>query len=196
MDHVNLTKAAGLVLESSANGADFFAQILKGFGFADVLQASTCEGALRQASGRTIDIFVIEQRLASGEDGCKFVEALRRTRHAPNCWAPIILTMGHVRSSDVARARDCGANFVVTKPISAEALLRRILWTGRERRAFIDAETYLGPDRRFKFIGPPTGTEGRRATDRTGLLGEAREPNLSAAELDGMFKPQRAVIEI
>lgn len=60
------------------------------------------------------------------------------------------MTAGHVRRSRVAEARDCGANFLVTKPFSAAMLLERVLWVARDTRPFLQVGDYLGPDRRFK----------------------------------------------
>ena len=88
-------------------------------------------------------------------------------------------------------ARDVGANFVVAKPLSAAVLLQRVLWVGRDRRPFVNAENYVGPDRRFKFEGPPPGTEGRRESDLRQPIGAATEPNLSQEEVDVLVRPQR-----
>jgi DNA-binding response OmpR family regulator len=68
-----------------------------------------------------------------------------------------------VRSEDAGRARDAGANFVLTKPIAPNLLLQRIMWIGRDARPFVELESYVGPDRRFSLDGPPDGAPDRRA---------------------------------
>ena len=60
------------------------------------------------------------------------------------------MTASHIRRGRVAEARDCGANFVVTKPFSPTLLLERILWVARDSRPFLEVGDYLGPDRRFR----------------------------------------------
>ncbi len=60
------------------------------------------------------------------------------------------MTASHIRRGRVAEARDCGANFVVTKPFSPALLLERILWVARDTRPFLEVGDYLGPDRRFR----------------------------------------------
>ena len=62
----------------------------------------------------------------------------------------------HMRSK-IAEVRDCGANFVVTKPFSASTLLERIVWAARDTRPFLEVGDYFGPDRRFRDLGPPAG---------------------------------------
>ena len=63
------------------------------------------------------------------------------------------------------RARDCGANFILARPLSPEVLLERILWIAREKRHFISCSSYVGPDRRFHEAGPPVGMPERRTTE-------------------------------
>jgi DNA-binding response OmpR family regulator len=107
---------------------------------------------------------------------------------------PVVLTMGHARPTQVHKARDSGANFVVTKPIAPKVLLERIFWVAREERPFIETKNYLGPERRFKREGPPIGKPGRRRGDLHEELGAASTPNLSQDQIDGLMKPQRATL--
>jgi hypothetical protein len=91
----------------------------------------------------------------------------------------------------VNRARDCGAHFIMTKPLTPIAVLERVLWIAREGRRFIECDTYTGPDRRFKNEGVPPGVEGRRRDDLQGEIGEADTPNMDQELIDGMLKTRR-----
>src|SRR5262249_39564505 len=112
----------------------------------------------------------------------------------PVCHLPIILTSGHSTPTDVRRSRDIGANFFVAKPLSAKVLLDRILWVSRDRRPFVEVGDFIGPDRRFKFEGPPPGCEGRRSSDATDPLGSSDGPNMSQNEIDSLLKPQKVLL--
>ncbi len=91
---------------------------------------------------------------------------LRRLDTPPNCYVPVILVAGHTPRSQVERARDCGANVVLTKPVSAKSMLERIIWASRDNRTFVRCDDYAGPDRRFQQGGrAPRGTKGRRHDD-------------------------------
>ena len=68
------------------------------------------------------------------------------------------------------------------------------LFVARENRQFVVAPGYVGPDRRFKNVGPPAGTDGRRSDDLTAEVPDAAEPNMSQDELDAMFKPMKVMI--
>jgi hypothetical protein len=61
----------------------------------------------------------------------------------------------------------------------------------RENRLFIDSATYVGPDRRFKRLGPPAGMTGRRSDDRSVKLKATGGPNLSQDEINALMKPAK-----
>jgi len=152
-----------LVVEASRDSADVLTQIFRGFGVAQVaaaLSTAAAEAALRE---RSIDLMVIDPAV-SDSDGYRLLRSLRQSA-SNNAYVPVVLISGHVRASDVTRARDTGANFFVTKPITPITLLQRILFVARDRRPFVEAAGYVGPDRRFRFEGPPPGIAGRREED-------------------------------
>jgi hypothetical protein len=55
----------------------------------------------------------------------------------------------------------------------------------------VKAEGYVGPDRRFKNLGPPLGMKGRRKDDLTGHIGKATDPNLDQMDIDMLMKPAK-----
>jgi hypothetical protein len=78
-----------------------------------------------------------------------------------------MMIQGHTPVDLIQKARDCGANFVVAKPITPRLLLERILWVAQEARPYIELDGYVGPDRRFHNLGPPGGPgTGRRRSDK------------------------------
>ena len=90
----------------------------------------------------------------------------------PNAFVPVIMTAGHVRRSKVAEVRDCGANFLITKPFSAAVLLERVIWVARDSRPFLEVGDYFGPDRRFKPSEPREVDE--RRDDMIRLAAQSR----------------------
>lgn len=189
---INLSKASVLLVDGSSHSIDVIAQVLKGFGVPTVHRFSNLKDANKFLSQRTADLLIIDPAIENGAGyGC--VSDLRHSGRQ-NATMPVILVSGHVRKANVALARDSGANFVVTKPLAPVVLLQRLLWVARDNRPFVDCGSYVGPDRRFKFEGPPAGSEGRRAEDLKSPLGDANEPNLSQDEVNAMLKPQRVII--
>lgn len=191
---LNLSKATAMIVDGSQHSLDVTAQILKGFGIAMVHRFDQITEAEKFIGSKSTDLIIIDPSVEDGA-GYGFVSALRRSG-GPSAYVPVVLICGHVRKADVSRARDTGANFVVTKPLSPTVLLQRIIWVTKDKRSFVEVGQYIGPDRRFKFEGPPMGSDGRRASDAslTMPLGDASEPNLSQDEVDAFIKPQRVMI--
>ena len=194
LTRINLHAATVLLVDPNAQSLTVLMQAFHGFGAQGTVRAETLAEAKDAARCRTLDLVVCEGPFPDGDDGYDFVAWLRCSQLEPNAYAPIILTSAHVSHDNVARARDCGANFIVAKPISPTVLLERILWVARENRPWVECEAYSGPDRRFKNEGPPLGVEGRRSTDLSATVGFAKMPNMSQNEIDGLMMPKRAVL--
>ena len=150
----NLSGAVTMVVDDSAFALDLTAQALLGFGIKTRYSCHSAEEAMEVLKDANVDLIVIDCEMP-GMDGYELVRWLRRSGLEPNAFAPVIMTAGHVRRSKVAEARDCGANFLVTKPFSAAALLERIVWVARDSRPFMEVGDYFGPDRRFRKAKAP-----------------------------------------
>jgi len=191
-ERINLKDAVVLLLEPNDQGMEILTHLMVGFGARKLLKASRHQQARAFTEKQPIDLVICEGIAPDGEpDGYDFVNWLRRSGLEPNAFCPVIMASAHTSGPNVARARDCGANFTVVKPLAPTVLLERILWVARENRPFVTCTGYQGPDRRFKNEGPPPGSDGRRATDLPGDLGEAMTPNLSQDEIDTVVRPQR-----
>lgn len=190
---INLSKACVLLIDSSQHSLDMMAQIMKGFGVAETVRCLSLAEAEAALRSKTFDLMIVDAGVGEGE-GYAFLNQLRHSGEKANAYVPVILVSGHARACDVVRARDTGANFFVVKPLTPNVLLQRILWVARDKRPFVEVGDYVGPDRRFKFEGPPIGSDGRRGDDLKAPLGAADEPNLSQNEIDSLIKPQRVMI--
>ncbi len=186
---VGLRDARVLCCDTTEQGAEILSRILIGFGVHQITRSDSAESFKRAIADKGFDLILIDA--AAGGDGFALAHWLRRSRFEPNRYVPVVILAGHTPKSQVERARDSGANSFVTKPISAAALLDRILWIGRGERMFVETDTYVGPDRRFKNEGPPNGLNGRRSTDLSAEVGMATVPNMSQAEIDALIKPQK-----
>ncbi len=190
----NLSSAVVMVVDRSTHSSDVIVQILSGFGVHKILRCQTAKRAMEIFSVNAVDLILIDPELED-EDGLEFIRDIRRSK-SESRFVPIILISGHAKISSIKRARDCGANFFIAKPLTPAVVLQRIHWVASDKRQFIDVAdgSYAGPDRRFKFEGPPPGSEGRRETDLPVELGDQTSANLSQNELNTMFKPQKISI--
>lgn len=165
----NLAGASVLLVENSHQGMGVLSQVFMGFGVADTLRAYSAEEAMEAARKRMLDLVVAETSLPGEADGYDLVRELRRAKGNPNAFTPVILISGHTPFAKVRKARDCGANFVVLKPLTPRVLLERILWISRENRPFVETPHYLGPDRRFHVLDVPEDGD-RRAPAQSASL--------------------------
>jgi response regulator RpfG family c-di-GMP phosphodiesterase len=188
---VNLEHVSILILDGSTHGLEILSQILAGFGSKQLIRANTLAEAQKMIDKVPIDLIVADPDVP-GEDGYKFLRDLRHSRKEPNCYVPIVLVTGHTALSNIKRSRDIGANVVIAKPISTKVMFDRIAWVCSDPRPFVETKMYVGPDRRFKFAGPPPGTDGRREADLPPDVGVSEGPNMSQAEVDSLIKPQKA----
>ena len=184
---INLERVCVLVADSSPHGSGLVLQVLSGFGvriFKRCVSATQAQQAVRD---NVVDLVLTDADL-DGAQGYDFVRWLRQSKIDPNWSAPVIMLTGHTQMSNVTKGRDCGANFVVAKPLTPTVLLERVLWVVRENRAFIDSGEYVGPERRFRSLGPPAGMAGRRAEDR--LPESEAASSMSRSEI-GVLQPKR-----
>jgi CheY-like chemotaxis protein len=192
---LNLRKATVLLLEPNLQNMRILAQVLLGFGANAFHRCENAEQARAVVDKTIVDLMIVEGQTPEGDpEGYDFVHWLRRSDLEPNAFAPVIITSAHSSTTNVARARDCGAHFIISKPIVPAILFERILWVARINRSFVSAGTYVGPDRRFKNDGPPAGIEGRRATDSRVAIPTSKETNLSQSDVDTLLQPKRVVL--
>jgi DNA-binding response OmpR family regulator len=190
---INLKSSKVLLFDSNTAGMSILAQMLAGFGAKTITKAESTKQAKDMVRGDNFDLVICDAAGPEGEDGYDFVHWLRRCG-MDNAFTSVIVTSGHTSLRSVARARDCGANFIVAKPLVPRVLLKRILWVANENRPFISCDAYWGPDRRFRNDGPPDAMEGRRSTDLSAKVGEATLPNMSQDEIDALMMPKRVVL--
>ena len=144
----NFAGAVTMVIDDSPFALELTAQALLGFGIKVRHSCNSAAQAIAVLRDRPVDLILVDCEMP-GMSGYEFVRWLRRSGLEPNAFAPVIMTAAHVRRSKVSEARDCGANFLITKPFSAGVLLERIVWVARDARPFLEVGDYFGPDRRF-----------------------------------------------
>ena len=187
---LNLKKASILLLEPNGQNMAILVQLLMGFGARNLHRCETAERAKGLLTESLVDLMIIEGQTAEGDpEGFDFVHWLRRSELEPAAYTPVIITCAHTSMGNVKRARDCGAHFIVAKPLSPTILFERILWVARTNRPFISAGAYVGPDRRFKNNGPPAGMDPRRANDPKVEVEAVPNPETPQTEADDVMSP-------
>lgn len=186
---LNLGKISGVLVDGDKYVQDLLGQMLRGFGLEHLATFDRGDAARDYITGNKVDLIIAEAVLPD-MSGTDLVKYIRRLEDMQRRMLPVIVLTGYTQVGAVERARDSGANLVIKKPVSPQVLFDRLAWVSKNQRPFIESENYVGPDRRFKSIGPPGGV-GRRATDLSAEVGAATEPNMSQDEIDALLKPVR-----
>ena len=191
--YINLDKARALVIDDNPQSLDILVGVLTSFGLRNITRKADGKEAQEELKYHQYDLILTNSALPE-LDGYDLTRWLRRESEEANRQTPVIIVTSHTRRSQVEKARDCGANFIVTKPISPAVMLERILWVAKGDRLFIECDTYIGPDRRWRNQGPPVEhPDGRRRDDKSIELGETGGQNMSQDELDALIKPMRSI---
>lgn len=191
--YINLDKAKALIVDDNPQSLDILVGVLTSFGLRNLVRKADGKEAQEELKYQAFDLILLNGSLPE-MDGYDLTRWLRREADETNRMAPVILVTSHTRRSQVEKARDCGANFIVTKPISPAVMLERILWVARGDRMFIECDAYVGPDRRWRNLGPPVEfPDGRRRDDQSIELGEPEGANMSQDELDALIKPMKSI---
>lgn len=159
---MTLQRASVLLLDDNPLSLSILVQIITGLGAKTLHRCTSIEEARETAQRADVDLAIVDGMPCGG--GYDFVRWMRREAREPNCFAPVIVTTGHTPGRDIARARDCGSHIIIKKPLSPLVLLERILWVSKGGRSFLYSDNYVGPDRRFRNVGAPSGV-GRRRDD-------------------------------
>jgi len=187
-DKINLAKITFLLVDDNPQSLEILSQVIVGFGVNKIIKCTSASAARAVLQQEVVD-FILTDAQMPGEDGYQFIEWVRRHGGDANRFVPAIIITGHTRISQVAHGRDCGAHFIIAKPITPKIILERIFWVGRDTRMFIESKSYCGVDRRFKREGPPEGVEGRRAEDVENAGDPDSDSTVGAESINSIAQP-------
>ena len=188
---INLDRSVVLLVEQNPQAMDALTAMFRGFGVRKQFKATSGAEAMHIVKTQELDLVVADAAMPD-MDGYDFVRWIRRDAPDASRFTPVIMLTGHAARSMVEKSRDCGANFVVARPFTPELLLQRVFWVAKDERQMVVAENYVGPDRRFKNMGPPLGVKGRRKDDLSTHVGAATAPNMDQSDIDMLLKPMKA----
>lgn len=147
MTTVDFAKLNVLIVEDNRDMRDILRRLFISKGV-QVQEAADGTSGLRAHRENQCNLVLTDLEMAP-MDGLEFVREVRKMRDpltSPS--VPIIMITAHTERSQVASARDAGITEFLVKPISPGALYQRVTKVMEQPRAFVQAESYLGPDRR------------------------------------------------
>lgn len=150
-----------LVFDPQPAAAKLVAELLKDLGARDVVCASKTVKGLELVAHVDPQLVFMEY-LGTDFDGPDLARRMRRSGLAARK-APIIMVTTEATVESIKAARDSGVHEFLRKPFTARDLFRRVDNVCNNPRLWIEAQMYVGPDRRRFNSGEFVGSKKRRA---------------------------------
>ncbi len=152
MTQLNLSQLSFLVIDDNAFMRKLLRSMLNAFQVGEVQDASDGVDAFKlMKNGYEPDLIVTDAKMPV-MSGLEFTRWVRTTDEVKKNDIPIILVTAFTEAQLVRDARDAGVDEFLSKPVSADDLLRRIEAIIRKPRSFVRSGKYAGPDRRRKQV--------------------------------------------
>jgi CheY-like chemotaxis protein len=150
-----------LVIDPSADAARMLGDLMKEMGARQIATAGRTDRAL--ALVQQFDPHLIVTELTGPDlDGLEFTRQLRRSRLAARM-VPVIVVTAEATAASILGARNAGMHEFLRKPYTAGDLYRRVETVILKPRPWIEAQAYVGPDRRRFNSGEFSGAKKRRS---------------------------------
>lgn len=140
-------KPGSLVIDPQANMAALVADMLRSLGRHDIREVNDGRLAQLELRRRPFDLVIIDDQITN-PDAIELVRRLRADAETPNRLTPVIMMASAPDAARIGAARDAGVTEFLRKPFAANHLKSRLDNIAGNPRAFIEAKTYTGPDRR------------------------------------------------
>ena len=166
-----------LVVEKHPPMRTMLRQVLKEFGVENVYDASTPELGFEKFNEMKPDLVLVDW--APDFDGLSLVHNIRTHDDSAFQQAPVIMVTAYNESNHIYEALDAGMTEYLSKPVSAKLLYLRIVSVIENRRRFIRAGDFIGPDRRRRHNA--FGGDDRRGDSEESLGPLTRGNRIAAA---------------
>lgn len=136
-----------LIVDDDRHMRMLIRNVVFALGVKDVVEASDGAAALEELKATRVDFVLCDMKMEP-MGGLEFVKRLRANPENPYRLVPVIMITAYAELETVAQARDAGVCEFMAKPISADALDKRIQRVLKDPRNFVEAPNFVGPDRR------------------------------------------------
>lgn len=106
-----------------------------------------CEPLREAVSDGLPDLIIVDSDLAGG-DACSLIRDIRHNNLGNNPFVPVIVTTWRNTKERIKELIDIGADGLLIKPISNNAIQSHVNVIVNDRKPFVVTSSYIGPDRR------------------------------------------------
>lgn len=152
-----------VVVDDNAHMRRIIRTFLRAFGSREIYEAEDGASGLEAVEAYSPDILLTDIKMPIF-DGIELTRMIRNPDGSRYPFLPIVILTAYSEKKHVIAARDAGATEFLCKPVSADALYRRVHNVVTNPRFYVRTKTYFGPDRRRNTDENYKGPE-RRQTD-------------------------------
>lgn len=172
MAKIDFEKLTFVIADDNAHMRRIVRTLLRAFGSREIYEAEDGASALEAVENYMPDILITDIKMPIF-DGIELTQMIRNPDSSKHPYLPIIMLTAYSERKRVLMARDSGATEFLCKPVSANALYKRIQNIIENPRPFIKVGTYFGPDRRRNTDPNYNGDERRAQDPNAFMIGEA-----------------------
>lgn len=125
------------------------ASMLRALGARSIVEAHDPRGLQVALAREEFRLILIDDEMPQ-LDPVRLVRDLRADTQSWNRYAPVLMTFSAASKARIIEARDAGVTEFLKKPLSATIIGMRATQVLVNPRPFVEAEAYVGPDRRRK----------------------------------------------
>jgi len=121
---------------------------LSALGFVSIKEVRTVDEVVSALNTAPVDLLCLDLDVET-DKVCNAIREIRNNRAGPNPFVVVVAMTWHPKRDVVMQTLNSGTDDLMTKPVSAQKLLDRLTRMVRERKEFVVAPGYIGPDRRL-----------------------------------------------
>lgn len=156
MTGYDFSQLSVLIVDDQLPMRTLLGNILRTFGFSEILFAASGSGALDQLTERAVDIVITDEHMQP-MSGVELIRLVRVGHRGINPFMPIVMISADTEMALIRAARDAGVTEFLAKPVSAERVFCRLRAVVENPRPFVRTATFFGPDRRRRKMPYPNG---------------------------------------
>ncbi|HEY1630679.1 MAG TPA: response regulator [Rhizomicrobium sp.] len=163
-----------LIVSAKPHVVQILRQVMGIAGVGGVAAVADGNAALELLANQIFDAVFCDDASAN-DTGVDFGAASRKSEGMLDPMLPVFLLCAGPRRRDIETARDQGYTDVLTRPVSAATIMRKLKLAVERPRPFIVAPDFYGPDRRAESRGQFRGPDRRKRTPRKVRIAAAGE---------------------
>jgi CheY-like chemotaxis protein len=155
----NFQKLNALVVDDHFPMHQIMRGILKEFGLNQIATVTSGAAAIAELETFQPDIIFTDYMMEE-MNGLELIQEIRAGNTGSDRFIPIVVVSAYTGIRDILAARDIGATEFLAKPISGQQVFNRLRSIMENPREYVEADSFFGPDRRRRELGP--GEDNRR----------------------------------